>query len=136
MTEVLTHGIHHVGLTVPDLEAARSFFCATLNWHVVGGDPDYPAVFGSDGRITLTLWRVADPQKATAFDRRSNIGLHHLALTVSDDEAVVSAYERVRNRPGVVIEFAPAPMRPGFSMRHFICAIPGGVRVEFATPFA
>jgi len=72
----LTLGIHHVGLAVPDLEAARDFFVQALGWHEAGRVPAYPAAFVSDGTTLLTLWRVADPATATPFDRRANVGLH------------------------------------------------------------
>jgi catechol 2,3-dioxygenase-like lactoylglutathione lyase family enzyme len=42
MTEKLTRGIHHIGLTVPDLDQARAFFCGLLGFDEVGGVPDYP----------------------------------------------------------------------------------------------
>ena len=136
MTHPLTAGAHHVGLTVPDLEAATQFFCVTLGYSEVGGNPAYPSVFVSDGTTLITLWQVANPAKAVAFDRRANIGLHHLALSVADDAALEQVHQRIRNHPGAKIEFAPEPIRAGSSVRHFICAMPGGIRIEFATPFA
>lgn len=129
----LTRGVHHVGLAVPDLGAAERFFVDALGWSVTGGVPSYPAVFVSDGTTTLTLWRVADPERAVPFDRRANVGLHHLALKVEDRAALAAAHDRVRGHPGVTIEFAPGPIREGAPTHHFICAIPGGVRLEFAT---
>ena len=80
MNTPLTHGAHHIGLSVPDLARAQSFFCDILGYSLVAEKPDYPAAFVSDGTTLLTLWQVADPQAATPFDRRANIGLHHLAL--------------------------------------------------------
>jgi catechol 2,3-dioxygenase-like lactoylglutathione lyase family enzyme len=133
LTDALTHGVHHVGLAVRNLGEATSFFCGTLGFKEVGRNDDYPAVFVSDGVVTLTIWRVADPQNAVAFNRKTNIGLHHLALAVADEAALARVYERVRNHPGVVVEFTPEPVRAGSTTRHFICAIPGGIRVEFAT---
>ena len=136
MTGKLTQGIHHVGLTVPDLDQARAFFCGTLGLAEVGGIPDYPSIFVSDGAILLTLWRAADPLTARAFDRRANIGLHHLSLSVPDDAALQAAWEAVTAHPEVVVDAAPGPIRPGSSTRHFLIFIPGGIRLEFATPFA
>lgn len=136
MTTALTLGAHHVGLTVPDLDAAVTFFRDALGYALVGENPAYPCAFVSDGTTLLTLWRVADPASAIAFDRRANIGLHHLALQVADDAALAEVFERVRAHPGVAVEFAPEPIREGSSTRHFICAMPGGIRLEFATPFA
>jgi catechol 2,3-dioxygenase-like lactoylglutathione lyase family enzyme len=136
MTQALTTGVHHIGLAVPDVDAACAFFCDALSYQVVGGVPDYPAHFVSDGATLITLWQLTDPATATAFDRKRNVGLHHLAISVRNIEALDILFERVKSWPGVTIEFAPCPMREGSVVRHFICAIPGGIRVEFATPFA
>ncbi|RZF66385.1 VOC family protein [Sphingomonas populi] len=136
MTDKLTRGVHHIGLTVPDLDEARAFFCGVLGFDEVGGVPDYPSIFVSDGAILLTLWRAADPLTARAFDRRGNIGLHHLSLAVADDAALDAAWEKVRARPGVVVDTAPGAVRPDSATRHFLIFIPGGLRIEFATPFA
>ena len=136
MTDRLTRGVHHVGLTVPDLDQARAFFCGTLGFDEVGGVPDYPSIFVSDGTILLTLWRAADPLTARAFDRRANVGLHHLSLSVADDAALKKAWDAVTAHPEVVVDAAPSPILPGSSTRHFLIFIPGGIRLEFATPFA
>lgn len=136
MTAPLTRGAHHVGLAVPDVTAARDFFVDALGFAVVGERPDYPAVFVSDGAILLTLWQVADPAAAIPFDRRANVGLHHLALRVADADVLRTVFARVRGYPGVAIEFEPGPMREGSTTQHFICAMPGGIRLEFATASA
>ncbi|WP_395336198.1 VOC family protein [Novosphingobium sp. BL-8H] len=136
MTDKLTCGVHHVGLTVPDLEQARSFFCDVLGFEVVGGVPDYPSVFVSDGKVLLTLWRAADPMTARAFDRRANIGLHHLSLAVANNDALEEAWKRVSAHPEVIVDVAPSPILPGSSTRHFLVFIPGGIRLELTTPFA
>lgn len=136
MTGKLTCGVHHVGLTVPNLDQARAFFCGTLGFDEVGGVPDYPAIFVSDGTILLTLWRAADPVTARAFDRRANIGLHHLSLSVADDAALAAAWDAVTAHPEVAVDAAPGAIRPGSTARHFLIFIPGGIRLEFATPFA
>ena len=132
----LTTGAHHIGLAVPDLDAASAFFCEALGYSVVGEVPDYPARFVSDGVTLLTLWQVEDPETARPFDRRRNIGLHHLALGVRDAEALDHVHRRIADWPGTSIEFGPGPMRAGSKVQHMIAAIPGGIRVEFATPFA
>ncbi|MCT2401557.1 VOC family protein [Novosphingobium mangrovi (ex Huang et al. 2023)] len=136
MAGSLTQGAHHIGLVVRDLDEARGFFCDALGFEQVGAVPDYPALFVSDGTTLLTLWRAADPQTANAFDRHGNIGLHHLALRVADDVALDGVHDRVKGYPGTTVEFAPEPIREGASTRHFICTMPGGIRIEFATPFA
>ena len=130
MSDSLTLGLHHAGLTVPHLDAARTFFEDVLGFEKVGEKPGYPAVFVSDGTIMITLWQSdADP---VAFDRRRNVGLHHLAFRVADLDGV---HQRLASRDDVTIEFAPESLGGG-ATRHLMCAIPGGVRVEFIQPAA
>ena len=131
----MTQGAHHVGLTVPNLDTTRKFFMETLGYDQVGEIPDYPAAFLSDGNIMITLWQAADPVNAAPFDRKNVIGLHHLALIVENDAALDHLYQRLQNTNGVSIEFAPEPLLGG-PTRQMMCAIPGGIRVEFIAPAA
>ena len=126
-----TCGVDHVGLSVRDLASTRKFFCDCLGWRVVGERADYPAVFVSDGHDVVTLWQVESPSKAIPFDRRANVGLHHLALAVVDQIGLDTLYERVSNWPGVVVEFGPERSGAGPKI-HFIVREPSGVRIEFA----
>ncbi|HLZ65532.1 MAG TPA: VOC family protein [Aliidongia sp.] len=125
-----TFGVDHVGLSVRDLESTRRFFCDCLGWRVVGGRPDYPAVFVSDGQDLVTLWQVEAPDRAVAFDRRANVGLHHLAFAVAERAGFDALHERVAKWPGVVVEFAPELLGAGPKM-HFMVREPSGVRIEF-----
>lgn len=131
MPDALTSGIDHVGLTVGTLPASVEFFVNGLGWCEKGGKPEYPAAFVSDGRSLITLWQVADPARPGAFDRKSNIGLHHLALRMDSSEALDATFARVENWPGVVVEFAPELSGKG-PKRHFMILEPGGNRIEFA----
>lgn len=128
----ITEGIHHAGFTVPNLAATRDFFVDALGFRQIGEVPDYPAVFLSDDTIMVTLWQAEDPHTAVAFDRRRNIGLHHVAFRVSDLDAV---HARLIERDDVSVEFAPEDLGNG-PTRHLMCAIPGGIRVEFIAPAA
>ena len=78
----------------------------------------------------ITLWQAANPESAIAFDRKNVIGLHHLALLVPDQQSLDDLNERLAANDSVNIEFAPEALRDG-PVRHMMCAIPGGVRVEF-----
>lgn len=129
----LTLGLHHFGLTVPDLAASRDFFISALGFRQIGEKPDYPAVFVSDGTTTVTLWQASDPATAVPFDRKANIGLHHFALRVDGAAALDAAYARLNKTPGVDIEFAPEPLGGG-PTRHMMCFIPGGIRMELIAP--
>ena len=123
-----TQGAHHVGLTVTDLDGARGFFVDTLGFSVVAEKPDYPAVFVSDGVTMITLWRATDPAAATGFDRKNNVGLHHLALTVPA-AALAEVAASVAAHPGVEVEFGAEPLGAS-GLQHMMCNIPGGPRIE------
>ena len=125
----ITQGAHHIGLAVRDVEETAGFFHNVLGWEIARRDPDYPAIFVSDGRLLVTLWQVRDPESSVPFDRRKNIGLHHLALRVAPD-ALESLHETLASTPGVDIEFGPEPLRRG-PIRHMMCCEPGGLRIEF-----
>jgi len=126
----LTSGIDHVGLTVLDLETTKKFFCDCLGWTVVGGNPSYPATFVSDGYVMLTLWQVQNPNECVRFDRKTNLGLHHIALKVANMDDLQTLFDRVSGWPGVTVEFAPEPLGKG-PKTHFMVREPGGIRMEF-----
>lgn len=125
----LTHGVHHIGLTVPDVAETADFFVSVLGFTQVGTRPDYPAVFVRDGNTLLSLWQVQDKGRMLPFERKNTVGLHHLALSVDGEQGLTSAFERLAHAPGVTIEFGPEPLGKGPS-RHMICEIPGGIRLE------
>ncbi len=131
----LTQGVHHIGLTVPELQETKSFFVDVLGYQQVGEVPDYPAVFLSDNQVMITLWQATNPEQATPFDRKNVIGLHHLALTVQDEVALKELHQRLAQVNGVAIEFAPEPLGDG-PTQHMMCFIPGGIRTEFIAPAA
>jgi catechol 2,3-dioxygenase-like lactoylglutathione lyase family enzyme len=126
----LTLGVDHVGLTVRDLQQTRRFFCECLGWRVVGENPSYPAAFVSDGQDRVTLWQVTEPEECAPFDRRRNLGLHHLALKVADLPSLHSLFAKVSAWPEVVVEFAPEPSGKGPRV-HCMVNEPGGLRIEF-----
>ena len=128
--QAATRGAHHIGLTVPDLAETRAFFIETLGFTQVGEKPDYPAAFVTDGSIMITLWQAADAETAVPFDRRNVIGLHHVALKVESPDALEALHRKLGATKGVEIEFAPEPLGGG-PLKHMMCTIPGGIRVEF-----
>ena len=79
----------------------------------------------------LTLWAVKD-QPGAGFDRRANVGLHHLAFRVRSGEALQQLHDRLA-AAGVPVEFAPQPVGAG-PARHMMCYEPSGIRVEFFWP--
>ncbi len=129
----VTRGAHHIGLTVPDLAKTRAFFLDALGFAQVGEKPDYPAVFVSDGTTMITLWQAADAARAVPFDRKNVIGLHHFALNVEGANALDRLHGKLKASDDVEVEFAPEALGGG-PTKHMMCAIPGGIRMEFIAP--
>lgn len=127
-TKTLTAGVDHLGLSVDDLNACATFFVAVLGYKIVGEKPTYPAIFVSDGVTRLTLWQTDD--EARAFDRRAQVGLHHLALRMPSHEALNALATSLAARDDVTVEFLPEPVGDAGN-RHMMCRVPGGIRVEF-----
>jgi len=126
---ISTSGIHHLGLTVPDIKKTAKFFIEQLNFNKVGEKPDYPAIFVSDGSVMLTLWQVNDDQKMHTFDRKNNIGLHHFALKLDSHEQLNTLHQKFLLQDNIDIEFAPEALGD-LPFKHMMCIIPGGIRLE------
>ncbi len=127
MSSPLTQGIHHIGLTVSKLEESAAFFTSILGWKEVRRN-DYPAIYVSDGKIMVTLWETKE-EPIVPFDRRRNVGLHHVAFTVESEAALTEVHELLVKR-GVELQFSPELVGKG-PAKHLICFDPSGLRIEF-----
>jgi catechol 2,3-dioxygenase-like lactoylglutathione lyase family enzyme len=125
-----TKGINHLGLSVKDLKKSTSFFVDVLGWSESGYDGSYPRTAVSDGVARLTLWQTDQSLKITGFNRRTNVGLHHLALEVNSEEKLKEIHVLMKNQPEVNIEFPPEFIGSG-PRKHMMCYEPGGIRIEF-----
>ncbi len=129
-SESAVGAVDHVGLTVTDLQASETFFTDALGFTLIRHDNDYPSVFLTNGDVIVTLWRATDPNEAIPFDRKRNVGLHHLAFKVESFKALDALHERLKNISGVRIEFAPEPLSGG-PTKHMMIREPSGNRLEF-----
>ena len=125
-----TVGINHLGLAVNNLNESKSFFIELLGWEESGYDESYPRTAVSDGIVRLTLWQVDKLNNVADFDRRANIGLHHLALEVQSEEKLNELHHKAIDFAGVEVEFAPELVGAG-PRKHMMCSEPGGIRIEF-----
>lgn len=131
MNVPITKGPHHIGLTVSKLEESAKFFTSLLGWKEVRRKEDYPAIFVSDGQVMLTLWATKE-EPVGEFNKNKNVGLHHIAFSVADEESLDRLYEYLRENE-VKIEFSPEMLGPG-PAKHMMCYEPSGIRVEFIWP--
>ena len=80
---IATGGIHHLRLTVSDVERSRAFYTEVLGFQIVM-ELD-PGVFLSNGAIGLGLGSSPAPDRAPAGDRfdEARVGLDHLSFQVA-----------------------------------------------------
>lgn len=128
-----TQGINHLGLSVDNLDQTVSFFVDCLGWEESGRDESYPRAAVGDGTVRLTLWQVDHTHAVNPFQFRQNVGLHHFALEVGSEEELNAVADKVKNFPGVSIEFMPELLGPG-PRKHMMFNEPGGIRIEFIWP--
>jgi lactoylglutathione lyase len=135
MTDVnaMTQGINHLGLSVLDIDSSSRFFVQQLGWVESGRDESYPRTAVSDGHIRLTLWQVDRSLDVQPFNRRRNVGLHHLALEVASEERLMELADQLKGQREVTIEFMPELGGKG-PRKHMMCLEPGGIRIEFVWP--
>jgi catechol-2,3-dioxygenase len=131
MTTPTTKGTHHIGLTVSKLEESASFFTSLLGWQEVRRNEEYPAIFVTDGEVTVTLWAIKE-EPINPFNKNRNIGLHHVAFHVPNEKDLNDIYKNLLNN-NIKIEFKPEFLRSG-PAKHMMCYEPSGIRVEFIWP--
>lgn len=140
----LVCGIHHIGINVPDLEAARQFYETVFGFEVIGvdnwdeGNADINHYVGLDESAAnsymlrgvntyLEIWTYRTPaSRGSAADRcASDHGYTHLCFTVTDFDAVL---ENLLAEGGSLIK-PLTDARPGGSRIHY-CRDPFGNIIE------
>lgn len=113
---IAVDGISHIGIAVPDLEAAADFFAERFGCRA-GAPIDVPAqglrlAYIDLGPVRIELLTPTAPDSGLArfLERNPRGGLHHLALSVPDAEA---AYEGCRQAGLTALGDGPQPGHHG-----------------------
>jgi len=145
-------GVEHIGLTVPDVEAATRFFVDVLGGEVLfeigpfAADDDWmgthlgvhPRAVINKLRMlrlaagpSLELFEYSAPDQDAARPRNSDAGGHHLAFYVADMDAAVAHLRR----HGVTLLGAPTTMTEGASagLTWVYFASPWGLQLELVS---
>ena len=90
--------IHHLRLTVSDVERSRAFYTEVLGFHHVMDLPS--GVFLSNGAVGLGLGPSPDPSRAPAGDRfdEARVGLDHLSFSVASRDELERARQLLEER--------------------------------------
>lgn len=142
MTDIRTTGLHHVRLTVTDIERSRAFYRDLLGFQVVAESPGSPAdpairadpyqlyggcVFTANGML-LGLRPVADAGDQFVSER---VGLDHLSFTVGSRADLEGAAERLAAEGvthGEITDLA------AFGIAILSFSDPDGIHLELTAP--
>jgi glyoxylase I family protein len=131
---IATGPVHHLRLTVTDVDRARDFYTQVLGFAVVMDlDPGY---FLSNGSVGLGLGPHPDPATAAPGDRFSEnrVGLDHLSFGVADRAALETA--------AAVLDAHRVPrgeikdLGAGFGLYVLAFRDPDNVQLELSAPYA
>jgi catechol 2,3-dioxygenase-like lactoylglutathione lyase family enzyme len=156
MTDPVTRGINHIGITVPDIAAALSFLSEAFDGQLIYqsfGPQDPPrqgpdferAVDAFPGTVVraqamvkigtgpdIELFEMHGPEQ-TAPVRASDFGITHFALYTDDIDAAVARFQRAGGTPLTAPRAIPYATERGTGNKVCYCRTPWGTMVEFIT---
>jgi len=141
MAQIATGGIHHLRLTVTDVERSKEFYTGLLGFDIAVDSPPkddpaaketYPVLWGGcvmvRGDLLMGLRPVAP--KGDRFDE-DRVGLDHLSFNVSSKDELDEAVKLFDARG---IEHGPIKPLAGFGIYVLPFRDPDNIQVELTAP--
>lgn len=130
---ISTGAVHHLTLTVSDVERARTFYTGLLNFQTVMELG--PRVLLSNGSLILALTPPPDPTRATFQDRfdENRVGLDHLSFRVAgrgDLDTAVRLFDENGITHGEIKDLGPDLGLYVMSFRD-----PDNIQLELTAPY-
>ena len=125
--------IHHITLTVSDVQRSQAFYEAVLGFQKIA---EYGArAVMAKGSVTLVLGPPPDPSQATVGDRfnPNRVGLDHLSFAVENREELERA-QRVLAERGVEYKYIK-DLGQGFGLYVFAFRDPDNIALELTAPY-
>ena len=131
---IATGGVHHLRLTVTDVDRARAFYTEVLGFAVV--TELNPGVFLSNGSVGLGLGPHPNPATAAPGDRfdENRVGLDHLSFGVGSRDDLERAARVLDGRGvprGEITDLGAA-----FGLYILAFRDPDNVQLELTAPYA
>lgn len=134
MPEVRTGAVHHLNLTVSDVERARTFYTGLLGFQNVVDLG--PRALLSNGSVVLVVGPAPDGMRAITGDRfdENRIGLDHVSLAVAshaDLEQAATLLDEQGVSHGEIKDLGP-------ELGLFVLAFrdPDNIQIELTAPYA
>jgi glyoxylase I family protein len=129
-----TGNVHHLTLTVTDVERSKRFYTEVLNFDVMLEIP--PRVLLTNGSVGIALGPSPDPQRSIPGDRfdENRVGLDHLSLSLTSREEMEEAARALDERGashGEIVDLGP-------DARAYIMGFrdPDDIQLEFTAPYS
>jgi catechol 2,3-dioxygenase-like lactoylglutathione lyase family enzyme len=122
-------GVHHIALTVSDVDRSKAFYCDLLGFKEVAPLPT--GVIVGNGQVLLGL-RTA-PERALPDDRfdPNRIGLDHLSLSIDSKEQLEQAAKRFAISG---VECGEQTDLAGFGIAVLMIRDPDNIQIELTAP--
>ncbi len=132
-TPIITSHVHHVTLTVRDVNRSRQFYLDLFNFQFV---TDFgPRAILSNGSLLLVLAPPPDPDQARPDDQFSEnrVGLDHLSLSVATRADLDAALQTFDERG--ILHGEIKPLEP-FGIAVLAFRDPDNIQIELTAPLA
>lgn len=132
-TPISTGAIHHLALTVTDLERAREFYTDVFGFQVameLG-----PKLLLSNGSLVLALNPPPDPDQAPANDRfnESRAGLDHVSFMVNSRDVLEQAAAFLDERG--ITRGEIKDLGPDLGIYVMVIRDPDNIQLELTAPY-
>lgn len=132
--QIATGGIHHLRLTVTDVERAREFYTGVLGFQVAMELPS--GVVLSNGSVMVGLGPAPDPDRAISGDRfdENRVGLDHLSFSVGSRDELEQAV-RIFDERGIP-HGEITDLGPDFGIYILAFRDPDNTQLELTAPYS
>jgi len=132
--QIATGGIHHLRLTVTDVERAREFYTGVLGFQVAMELPS--GVVLSNGSVMVGLGPAPDPDRAISGDRfdENRVGLDHLSFSVGSRDEFEQAV-RIFDERGIP-HGEITDLGPDFGIYILAFRDPDNIQLELTAPYS
>jgi glyoxylase I family protein len=132
--QIATKAIHHLTLTVTNVERAQKFYTGLLGFQVI--TEFGPKLLLGNGNLVLVLAPAPDPSKAISNDRfdENRVGLDHVSFSVGsrdDLEAAVRLFDEHGVSHGEIKDL-------GSGLGLYVLAFrdPDNIQLELTAPYS